>query len=182
MSRGQATMALRRVRGWIEKHNPGMEICVGEYNFGGSDNISGALAQADVFGILAREKADLAFIWTMPEGSQELAWRLFRNYDGAGGRFGDRLLPSSTSHDDLAIYAARRSKDGVTTIVVVNKNLGGPCTLELDVPGLTGRARVWRFDESTAGEVVEFGGEAGNVDGQIKLTIPAASGTIIEVK
>ena len=60
-----------------------------------------------------------------PEGTQELAWKLFRNYDGAGGRFGDRYLPAESNHADLAVYAAKRSKDGATTIVVVNKNLGG---------------------------------------------------------
>ena len=53
---GKSTMVLRRVRAWIEKHNPDMKVCVGEYNFGGGDNITGALAQADVFGILARER------------------------------------------------------------------------------------------------------------------------------
>ena len=104
------TMLLRRVRAWIDQHNPGMEICVGEYNFGGGDNISGALAQADVFGILGRERADLAFIWTHPEGTQELAWKLFRNYDGAGGRFGDRSCRRRRRTRDLAVYAAKRSE------------------------------------------------------------------------
>ena len=50
---------------------PGWRPAVGEYNFGGSDNVSGGLAQAETFGILAREKVDLAFIWYAPEGTQE---------------------------------------------------------------------------------------------------------------
>lgn len=179
---GEATMVLRRLRAWIEKHNPGMEICVGEYNFGGSDNISGALAQADMFGILAREKADLAFIWTRPEGSQELAWKLFRNYDGAGSRFGDRYLPSESSHGDLAVYSARRMKDGATTIAVVNKNLGAQCTLTLNVPGLKGRMRIYRFDQETGCDVIEAVKDASDVEGRITLTVPAASGTMIVVK
>jgi hypothetical protein len=44
---------------------------------------------AEAFGIFAQEKLDLAFIWYNPTGTQELAWELFRNYDGKGGRFGD---------------------------------------------------------------------------------------------
>ncbi len=179
---GEPTMVLRRVRGWIEKHNPGMEVCVGEYNFGGGDNISGALAQADVFGILARERADLAFIWTHPEGTQELGWKLFRNYDRAGGRFGDCFVPSDSKPGDLAVYTAKRSKDGATTIAVINKNLGGQCTLTLNVPGLKGHMRIFRFDQETRSEVVEVANQATDVNGQINLTIPAASATMIEVK
>jgi hypothetical protein len=179
---GQSTRVLRRVREWVEKHNPGMEVCVGEYNFGGADNISGALAQADVFGVLARERADLAFIWTHPEGTQELAWRLFRNYDGSGGRFGDRYLPTESTSNDLSVYAAKRTKDGATTIAVINKNLGGLCTVTLNVQGLKGRLRVWRFDQETDGQVVELSKNAADVDGTISLTVPAASGTMLVVR
>ena len=69
-----------------------MEICLGEYNFGGGDNVTGGLAQCDVFGILARESVDLAFIWYSPAGSQQWAWQLFRSYDGRGSGFGEQLL------------------------------------------------------------------------------------------
>jgi hypothetical protein len=179
---GRPTMLLRRVREWVAKHNPGMEVCVGEYNFGGGDNLSGALAQADVFGILARERADLAFIWTHPEGTQELAWKLFRNYDGAGGRFGDRFVPTESQSTDLGVYAARRSKDGATTIVVVNKSLGGPCAVKLNVSGLKGKMRLWRFDQETECRVVEVTKDAGLVDGTISLSVPAGSGTMIVIE
>ncbi|HVK13680.1 MAG TPA: glycoside hydrolase family 44 protein [Gemmataceae bacterium] len=176
------TALLRRVRAWIEKHNPGMEVCVGEYNFGGGDNISGALAQADVFGILARERADLAFIWTHPEGTQELAWKLFRDYDGAGGRFGDRAVPVTAENPDLAVYAAKRSKDAATTVVVVNKNLTGACDFKLDAAELKGNLRAWRFDQESGCKVVEVKSVAKPVDGPIALTLPAASATILVVQ
>jgi hypothetical protein len=176
------TALLRRARAWIEKHNPGMEVCVGEYNFGGGDNISGGLAQADVFGILGRERADLAFIWTHPEGTQDLAWKLFRDYDGAGSRFGDKALPATSENPDLAVFAAKRSKDGATTIVVVNKNLTGACELKLDVPGVKGKLRAWRFDQETECKVVEVKSAAKAVEGSISLTLPAASATMLVVE
>ena len=179
---GKATMVIRRIRDWIEKHNPGMEISLGEYDFGGGDNITGALAQADVFGILARERVDLAFLWVTPRGSQELAWRLFRNYDKAGGRFGDRYLPCESKDKDLGVYAAKRSRDGATTIAVVNKDLGGECTVTLNVNGLKGQMRVFRFDQETGNELVEVVNSAGEIDGRITLTLPAASGSMIVVK
>lgn len=176
------TRLLRRVREWIDKHNPGMEICVGEYNFGGADNITGGLAQADVLGILGRERADLAFIWTHPEGTQELAWKLFRNYDGAGGRFGDQAVPVECANQDLGVFAAKRSKDGATTIAVVNKNLTGACQFKLAVPSLKGRMRAWRFDQETNCQVVEVSGAAREVDGTITMTLPAASATMVVIE
>lgn len=179
---GQATKLLPRVRAWIEKHNPGMEICVGEYNFGGADNITGALAQADVFGVLAREKADLAFIWNTPEGTQEHAWKLFRNHDGKGGRFGDCLIPSESNHPDVSIYTAKRSRDGATTIVLLNKNLGGACQLKLDVPGLKGKVKAFRFDQETEDQLNQVLRDIPTVDGSLNLTLPAASGTILIVE
>ncbi len=176
----QPTQVIRRIRKWIEQYDAGLNLCVGEYNFGGGDNITGALAQAEVFGILAREKVDLAFIWHTPEGAQNLAWQLFRNYDGRGSRFGDELLATTCADDDLAVFAARR-KDGAVTIVVVNKNLGGECELNLGVPGLKGQMQLWRFD-SASSRLAAIPGETAAVDGAIKLTLPAASASILVIE
>ncbi|HJT76597.1 MAG TPA: glycoside hydrolase family 44 protein, partial [Gemmataceae bacterium] len=120
---------LRRVRKWIDAYNPGMELCLGEYNFGGSDNITGGLAQAEAFGRMAEQRLDLAFIWYAPEGTQELAWKLFRSYDGKRGRFGDRLLEGESDSPDLSVFPARRGSDNAVTVAVVNKNMHSPCEL-----------------------------------------------------
>jgi Glycoside hydrolase family 44 len=180
-SEGKVTAVIRRVHEWVDKHNAGMQLCLGEYNFGGSDNITGGLAQADVFGILAREKVDIAFIWHTPEGTQNLAWQLFCNYDGRGGRFGETFIPSESSHADVPVCSAKR-KDGATTIAVINKNLRGSCELTLDVLGLKGKLRVWRFDQESGGKVIEVVKEAATVDGVIKLTLPAASASMLVVQ
>jgi hypothetical protein len=170
-----------RVRAWIDKHNPGMEICLGEYNFGGSDNITGGLAQVETLGNLARERLDLAFIWTTPEGSQELGWQLFRNYDGRRHGFGVEFLHGESDHPDLSVFAARRTKDGAITIAVVNKNLHGPCSVNLDVGTLQGAMRVWRFDQDSNGKVIEIEELARVVAGKIELKTPAASASMIVV-
>jgi hypothetical protein len=172
---------LPRIKRWIADNNPGMEMCLGEYNFGGADNVSGGLAQAEAFGVMAREGLDLAFIWFSPAGTQELAWQLFRNYDGAGGHFGDQYLASDSQSTDLSVFAARRSSDNAVTIAVVNKNLNGPCTLNLDVGALRGALRVWRFDQDSEAGVVEVKSQASEVNGRIKLEIPAASASMLVV-
>ena len=175
------TALIPRVKKWIAEHNPGMELCVGEYNFGGADNVTGGLAQAEVFGVLARENVDLAFIWYQPEGAQELAWRLFRSYDGKQGRFGDQWLECESDNPDLSIFAAKRSKDGAFTVAAVNKNLNAPCTATLNLGKLKGTMRVWRFDQDTGDKVVEIADQAGAVDGAVKLTLPAASATMLVI-
>ena len=119
-----------RVREWINKHNPGMEICLGEYNFGGGDNVTGGLAQCDVFGILAREAVDLAFIWYSPSGTQQLAWQLFRSYDGRGSGFGDKLLKAQSDNPNLSVYAARRTADNAVTVAVDQQESPRPVQLQ----------------------------------------------------
>jgi hypothetical protein len=179
-SDGQPTRVLRRVKEWVDRHNPGMEICLGEYNFGGGDTITGGLAQADVFGILAQEKIDRAFLWHTPEGTQNLAWKLFRDYDGAGGRFGDLSLPATSSHPDIALHAARRA-DGATTIAAINKNLGGACELRLNLPNAKGKLRVWRFEQGSD-HVEEVRADAKDVNGVIQLTLPPGSASMLVVR
>ena len=166
---------------WIEKHNPGMEICLGEYNFGGGDNVTGGLAQCDVFGILARESVDLAFIWYSPSGSQQWAWQLFRSYDGRGSGFGDKLLEARSDNPDLSVFAARRTADDAVTVAAVNQNLHGSCVLSLDVGAVKGNMRVWRFDQDTTESVREVAELARPVAGLIELELPPASASMIVI-
>lgn len=172
---------LPRIKQWIARDNPGMEMCLGEYNFGGADNVSGGLAQAEAFGVMAREGLDLAFIWFSPSGSQEAAWQLFRNYDGNGGRFGAQYLFSDSENRDLSVFAARRASDQAVTIAIINKNLNSPCTLNLDAGALKGKLRVWRFDQDSEDKAVEVKQQAATTSGQIKLELPAASASMIVV-
>jgi hypothetical protein len=175
------TAVVPRIQNWIAKYNPPMELAIGEYNFGGSDNITGGLAQAECFGLFARHRLDLAFIWQSPEGSQELAWQLFRSYDGNKASFGEEYLRSESSHPDLAIFAARRKSDGAVTVAAINKNLHGPCELDLDLKKGHGTLRVWRFDQDADDRVREVKSPATNLDGRIRLTLPAASASMLVI-
>jgi hypothetical protein len=114
-------------RSWVAANYPGTKVSLSEYNFGALDSINGALAQADVLGVFGREQLDLATLWAPPTASQPgaYAFRIYRNYDGAGGRFGDvSVHATSSDQGQLAIYAAQRSSDGAVTLVVINKDCG----------------------------------------------------------
>lgn len=114
-----------RMREWVDTYYPGTKLALGEYNWGALDHINGALAQADVLGIFGREGLDMAFLWS-PLSADEpfaFAFRMYRNYDGAGSTFGDMSVhATSTDQDRLAIYAAQRSSDQAVTILVINKS------------------------------------------------------------
>jgi hypothetical protein len=178
---GHAVALIPRVRKWIEQHNPGMELCLGEYNFGGADNISGALVQADALGIFGRENLDLAFLWHTPEGTQELGWRLFRDYDGNQGRFGDRSVAARSNQADLAVYAARRSSDRALTVVMINKNLHGDCAATIDLENVRGAPHGWRFDQESDGRVIAVEKLPKTAGGPLTVTLPAASATMLVV-
>ncbi|RYZ06101.1 MAG: hypothetical protein EOO73_16955 [Myxococcales bacterium] len=118
---------LPRVRQWIRENYPGTGICVSEYNFWPGQP-EAAILQADVLGIFGREGVRLAAWWQFPWNTETdaptpvyWAFRLYRNYDGAGGKFGDRALAAASKVPDLAAYAAQRSEDGATTVVLVNR-------------------------------------------------------------
>ena len=113
-----------RMKEWVASNYPGTKLAITEYNWGALDHINGALAQADVLGIFGREGLDLATIWDPPDTAEPgaFAFRMYRNYDGAGNGFGDTSVQaSSANQDQLAIYAAQRTSDGALTLMVVNK-------------------------------------------------------------
>ena len=126
----------------IAKRYPGTKLTMTEYDFGGAEHISGGLAQADVLGVFGREGVFLANYWGNGPGNGELpsyiaaAFRLFRNYDGSGGTFGDTAV-TATAPDvtKTSVFAAVDSKrPNLLTVLVINKdpraNYAGHVTLQ----------------------------------------------------
>jgi hypothetical protein len=169
-----------RMRGWVQKYYPGTKIAITEYNWGGLESINGALAQADVLGIFGRERVDRALLWSPPDAGQPgaFAFRMYRNFDGAGGRFGDVGVSAiSEDQDRLAVYAAQRSSDGATTVMVVNKTKQD-LTSTLALAGATASsARVFSYSSQDLNRIVS--GPAETVSGgAISHTYPASSITL----
>ena len=122
-----APQMIPRMKNWVAASYPGTKIAISEYNWGAPEHISGAVAQADILGIFGREGLDLGALWGPPNLNSPLmfAFKIFRNYDGAGAAFGDTSLAAkSADQGKLAIYAARRTADQAITVVVVNKTFG----------------------------------------------------------
>ncbi len=124
-----------RVRGWIDQHNPGTKLALGEYSWGGDDDPSGAIAQAEILGILARERVDHAYFWAGLGGVQRFAFALYRNPegDGRGQGFGQRYLASKTDAPGRLDAFAARGDDGALTIVLINADLDRPAEVRVDL-------------------------------------------------
>jgi hypothetical protein len=123
----------------IDQHYPGTKIAITEYYYGRGGDISGGIAQADVLGIFGREGVHSATLWPNADvwayggdGSKAYAYlfgafKLFRDYDGKGARFGN-LSASATTTDwaRSSVYASAddESYSGTHRVVVVaiNKN------------------------------------------------------------
>ena len=153
---------LPRMHGWVDTYYPGTKLAITEYNFGGLESINGALAQADVLGIFGREGLDMANLWNYPNTSDGLgydhfetepgayAFRMYRNYDGSGGKFGDTSLSAaSADQSKLAVYAARRSSDGALTLMVINKT-SGTLTSSIALSNFQPAAKVQVYNYSSA--------------------------------
>ncbi len=105
----------------IDTYYPGTKLAISEYNFGGED-LSATIAEAEALGCYADAGVYLATIWG-GNPYQFAGIRLYTNYDGDGGKFGDKLIPTAT--DDVSkasAYAAANGNDSTLTVMITNKN------------------------------------------------------------
>jgi Glycoside hydrolase family 44 len=138
-----------RMKKWVADNYPGTKTAISEYSWGALAYLNGALAEADILGIFGREGLDLATLWGPPASDDPgaFAFRLFRNYDGAGHGFGDSSVQASSSDQGvLSIYAAQRSADQAVTIMIINKSAES-LTSTVDLYGFSpaSRASVYRY-------------------------------------
>jgi hypothetical protein len=170
-----------QMRAWRDTYCPEMKLGLLEYKWGRDDTLSGALAQAEILAIFGRESLDMALRWEVPDlGSlSEQAFRLFRNYDGAGGQAnGDTVQAMSSDVDGVGSYAVRSATD-VLFVYLFNKDpavAGREVTVTV-AGGVTGAVDLWRLD---AGGLASAGSMA-SLPGGFTVTLPARSATLARV-
>jgi hypothetical protein len=171
-----------RMHEWVDNNYPGTKIALSEYNLSVSSSpVVNALIQADTLGIFAREELSLATRWAMPNDGPLIddAFRMFRNYNGAHGQFGNTWVQSTSSDSNqLAVYGAQRSSDGAYTVLVVN-NAEEPLTSPLTLTGLTpaASAKAWQW----TGGSIEHKPDQSIGAGGLTATYPAQSMTLLVI-
>jgi hypothetical protein len=189
----QAPQLIRMMKRWIAKDYPGTKTAITEYNWGGQENVNGAVAQADILGIFGREGLDMGTLWGPPDPQSQvpglMAFKIFRNYDGAKSTFGDMALASTSGNQSrLAVYGALRATDNMVTVMVVNKTYGElTATLSLDNLTPNGKARVYQYSNANPAAIVAQPGvtvtppATGKTTSTIIATFPGQSITLFVV-
>ena len=172
---------IRRMKRWVSAYYPGTKTAITEYNFGGLESINGALTQADALGIFGREGLDLATMWAPPKASQPgaFAFRMYRNYNGRGGAFGETSVRSTTTDQSrLAVYGATRSVDGALTVMVINKSNAAIRAPLAVAHGNYAHGRGYRYSAAARNRIVDTG-VVPIVAGKVTTTYPANSMTLV---
>ena len=130
---------LPTIQNSITKYYPGTKLAMTEYNFGGGDDVTGAIAEVDALGAFASNDVYLATLWPLSSSIdyQLSAINLYTNYDGKGGSFGDTLVPAKTTDWEKSIaYAAIDGEDtSELTVVLANKDSALSENAQISIPG-----------------------------------------------
>jgi uncharacterized protein (TIGR03437 family) len=171
------------MRGWVSANYPGTKTAITEYNWGALEDITGAVAQADILGIFGREQLDMATMW--PDGNFQVgvpgafAFQMFLNYDGNGNQFGQTSISATTGNPDtLDVFAAQRS-DTALTILVLNKTYGD-ITDSVSISNFTpdlANAEAWQYSSANLNTIVRLTGATFS-SSSINATFPALSMTL----
>jgi mannan endo-1,4-beta-mannosidase len=145
----QPIVLIPRLQASIERWYPGTKLAFAEFSYGGGGHISGALAVADALGVFGRHGA-MAAHWSTSssEAFTAAAYRLYLDYDGKGGRFGDLALDARA--DDkaaLSVHAAAyASAPGRLSVLVIHKGQEGAAPMSLALAGADAASvQSWRL-------------------------------------
>lgn len=183
---GARVRLIPRLKEWVANHYPGTKIGITEYNWGAfnvEDHINGATSQADILGIFGREGLDVGIRWGTPAvGSMTAnAFRMYRNYDGAGSRFGNTSVRATVpSPDDVSAFAAERSVDDTLTVMIVAKRLTGDTPVTVNLANFAPGQTIQRWQLTSTNTITQLASLA-PTGSSIALTVPAQSITLLNV-
>jgi mannan endo-1,4-beta-mannosidase len=109
----------------INKYYPDTKLAFTEFNYGGYDDITGAIALTDVLGIFGKYGIYASSHWGLPGSYGSLAYQIYRNYDGNSAAYGNTNVGASMSDKvNSSVYASVESNtDSVLHIIVLNKSM-----------------------------------------------------------
>ena len=132
-----------RMRAILNMIYPGTPLSFTEWSaaFAGESDFSTALADADAYGILGRERMYLASRWVAPVATNPnyQALKLYRNYDGQHDTFATTSVSATNdgNPDLFSSYAALNSTGTTLTLMVINKRPLSTVQAQFTVSGFT---------------------------------------------
>jgi Glycoside hydrolase family 44 len=132
-----------RMRAVVNMIYPGTPLSFTEWSaaFAGEADFSTALADADAYGILGRERMYLASRWVAPDPANPnyQALKLFRNYDGQHHSFATTSVSATNDGNPnlFSSYAALDPTGTTLTLMVINKSPHASVQSQFTVNGFT---------------------------------------------
>ena len=172
-----------RLKEWVAANYPGLGISLGEWSFGADRHISGALATAEALGRFGQQGLYSAFYWQGPQKGTGTFWafRAFRNFDGAGGRFLDLSVPTRES-EKVSLFASKDASGRHIVAVAVNRDPAFAAAARIGVAacGRLKSQRVFGY-EAGATSLIERPAEPTRAD-KLLATLPPYSITVLDIQ
>jgi Glycoside hydrolase family 44 len=132
-----------RMRALVNMIYAGTPLSFTEWSaaFAGESDFSTALADADAYGILGRDRMYLASRWVAPDPANPnyQALKLFRNYDGQHHSFATTSVSATNNGNPnlFSSYAALDSTGTILTVMVINKSPQAAVQTQFTMNGFT---------------------------------------------
>lgn len=175
---GERIALIPRLQALIDAHYPGTRLGISEWNWGADETMNGALAAADVLGILGREEVYFAAYWRYPapDSPAYQAFKLYTNYDGEGSRFiGDALAVYSDDIDRVTGYGAL-DEAGTLRVMLIHKQPDAEMPLRVIAGNYAANGQATRYTLTEAGLSQD---SVTAQEGRITLTLPPYSVTLL---
>ena len=177
----EAVYLIPRMKDLIAQNYPGRGFQIGEYNFGAEHHPAGGVALAEVLGRFALNGVSHAFYWTYPKKGTPAYWafRAYRNYDGKGGHFQDRIVPSSAP-SGTSLYASRDEAGKKWLLIALNFSGDRPHEASIELKGCAtpGALKSFVFTGDAQGFI---NGDAKLEGGALKVKLPPYSISVFEL-
>jgi hypothetical protein len=178
-----AIQLIPRVMQKIAQHYPGTKLSISEWNYGAGNDISGAIASADVLGIFGAYAVDMAMMWELSNESYTYAaFDAYRNYDGQGAAFGDTSVETTTTDvADGTAYASLQSTDASKLVIVaINKATASKVAgIRIAHSTVYTKASVYTITAGGGAKVVAASGITSVATNAFRYTMPEQSISVI---
>ena len=183
---GTQIKLIPRMQDWIKSYYPGLKLGISEWNFGADTTLNGALAISQALGIFGSQGVYMASYWPYPpkDSPGYEAFRLYTNFDGKGGSFGDKSVPVKNS-DDLKVssFAALDSSTGHLHLILINLQPDKDQALSVQtIQNLPAQnVGIYQMSAKTANQLTQQPTLKFEGGSKIELTLPAYSITLLDL-
>ena len=172
-----------RLKEWVAANYPGLKLSLGEWSFGAEEHISGALATAEALGRFGQQGLDAAYYWGGPKAGSAAFWafRAFRNFDGAGGRFQDFSL-ATREPENVSLFASRDESGSRIVAILINREPVLAMRAQLQLTGCARAASYRVFSFSAGSTSLKQSPGAGLSESGLTESVAPYSVTVLDIR